>query len=78
MVDWKNVFVPTVLVGLIAGLSVFLAQYNNGLKPAIISSLITFLITLLQELKKKWDEGKVSAKNGKPLKKSLRLFPGQE
>lgn len=71
-IDINNVVVPTILVGVIAGASMYLEKQSLGWKAALGAGLATFIITVAQEALKK-DGVKVSVKS----RKSRRLFPGQ-
>ena len=79
MVNWKEILIPTLIAGGVAGLSVILTQMPNGWKAALVTAGITFLLTVLQKLQEYYsDKGTaVSAKKGSQPKKKLKLFLGQ-
>lgn len=72
-IDIGNVIVPTILVGVIAGSSVYLEKQSLGWKAALGAGVATFVITVAQEFLK--NNGKVSISIKR--KKKWRLFPGQ-
>jgi len=84
MVDWKEILIPTLVAGGVAGLSVVLTQLPNGWKAALVTAGITFLLTVLQKLQEYYSNKGTAVsvkKDGQSKdsqsKKKLKLFLGQ-
>jgi len=67
----RAVILPTICTGLIAGLGEFLARRELGLEAAAYAALITFLFTLIQEIKKRLET------QGTATRPRTRFFVGQ-
>ncbi len=57
-INYKDIIIPTVITGLIAGLSEFITNQKLGWKTAAISASIAFLITVAQEFNRQFNPPK--------------------
>lgn len=68
--DLRNLLLPSIVTGLIAGVSEFIAKQEIGYEAALYAAGITFLIVFLNDLKNNLNP--TESKGSK--KKKLRLF----
>lgn len=68
--DYKNMIIPSLVTGLLAGVSEYIAKQELGYKIALIAAGIAFLIMFLQELNDKLNKN-TSVSN---VKKKLKLL----
>jgi len=69
--DWKNLLIPSLVTGLLAGISEYIAKQELGYTTALIAAGLAFAIMFLQDLKNKLN--KTTKSKGKK-KSKLKLF----
>ncbi len=71
--NWMNIIIPSLLTGAIAGVGVFLDEFQISYEAALYSAGIAFIITVLQDLRSKLNKSTASGSKNKK-KSKLRLL----